>query len=567
MNECFCNKKFKSLLFTGTFTLAIQYLLMLSNTIIIGNILGETELSAMSIINPIYSVSVFIAALNSIGTTIFYSYEMGKFNKDRANGLFGQGVIFALATGIIMFLVGLIGKKYYFDFMNLSENVRNYAREYYFYYQFVILLFPVYTLLLDMVYTDGDGLICDISNFLQMCVNITASILLCKAIGIAGVALASLISTVLCTLVLFIHFFRKKNSLKFVWYIKFKDIIKVIKCGMTDSGIYLFWGLTSFVASKFVISNFGEYYLPLLLVIFNIFEMTVVFDGIGQAVTPIVNVYRGEGNNLGIKKVMKTAFKFAVAEGVIMSVVLFFFGEYISKLFGLTDISLVNMSKTAIRLISPFFFCSAILFLQTTYYLIIEKEILATVITGIKDFVLLTISILIFGSLFGINGVWIGFGITPLISLGVSVAIVIIGYGKDKFPFLFDKDLKEIYIFDTYLTEENIINLRNKVEKLLIDKKINQKTIHRVMLVIEEIGMLTYEKNKGKKILAECSIMIDSDVSIIIRDDGIIYDPTDTDSPISSLRSYMVSSLMINQPNKFNLVTTGYNRNMFKFDK
>ncbi len=567
MHDCFCTKKFKSLLFAGSFTLAIQYLLMLSDTIIIGNILGETELSAVNIINPVYSVAVFAAALNSIGTSVFYSYEMGRFNKDKANSLFGQGVIIDLAAGIIMFIAGLLGRDLYFDFMNLSDNIKHLAGDYYFYYQFVIMLFPVYTLLLDMVYTDGDGLICDIANFVQMCVNIAASILLCRKIGIGGAGLGTLIGTILGMGVLLIHFFRKKNSLKFVWHINIADVLKVVKCGMTDSGIYLFWALTSFAATKFTIKHFGEYYLPVLLVVINIIEMTIIFDGIGQAVTPIVNVYRGEENYVGIKRVMKAALKAALAEGVIMSVLLFLLGGSIAEMFGISDTALIKVSKTAIRLVCPFFFCSAVLFLQTTYYLIIEKEILATVITGIKDWLLLTVFMLIFGCLFGINGVWAGFGITPLAAFGVSTLIVIMRYGKDKFPLLLDSTSKEVYIYDAYLNKENIINLRNEVEKLLLEKQISQQTIHRIMLVIEELCMLTCEKNEGKKILAECSIMIDKDVQIIMRDDGIIYDPTDCDGPISSLRSYMVSSLMINQPKKFNLVTTGYNRNMFRFDK
>ncbi|MGN0173946.1 MAG: MATE family efflux transporter [Acutalibacteraceae bacterium] len=567
MGKYFCNKKFHSLLFTGSVTIIMQYLLILSDTIVVGNILGEQDLAAVNVIKPFQSFSFFISSLISIGTSVFYSYEMGKFNKTKANELFGQSIILSVISGLLLFAVGLFGKGLYFNYLSLSPQVASASSDYYFYYQFVIMLLPLYTVLLELVYADGDELICNISSAVQMGANILCSILLCLRIGIKGVGLGTLLGIVLSIAVLLVHFFRKQNSLKFVWHIGLKDILRVLKCGITDSSAYLFMGMTSFAASKFVIYYFSEYYLPVLLVVLNIFELTIVFDGIGQAVTPIVNVYRGEGNHVGIKRIMKTALKFAIAEGIILSILLFMFGGNIAELFGLDDIQLIKMSKVALRLVSPFFFCSGVLFLQTTYYMIIEKVVLATVITGIKDWLIPSVLLCVFGIVFDINGVWIGLGLSPFFSVVAVALFVYIRYGKKKFPLLLENDTKEIYIFDTKLSEQNIVKLRDDVEQLLIRKQISHKSITRIMLFIEEIGMLIYENNRGKKITCECSVMIDDDIQIIMRDDGVINDPTNPDNQIISLRSYVVAHLMIHMPNKRNLVTTGYNRNMFRFEK
>ena len=87
------------------------------------------------------------------------------------------------------------------------------------------------------------------------------------------------------------------------------------------------------------------------------------------------------------------------------------------------------------------------------------------------------------------------------------------------------------------------------------------------MLTIEEVCMLISEKNPDKKILSECTIIIGDDIQLIIRDNGIIFDITDTDCKISSIRSYVVANMMIHQQKKMHLVTTSYNRNIFRFDK
>ncbi|MGN1338899.1 MAG: MATE family efflux transporter, partial [Oscillospiraceae bacterium] len=353
MKKYFCNKKFRSLLFTGSVTTIIQYLLILSDTIVVGQILGEQELAAINVVKPFHSVAIFLASLISIGTSVFYSYEIGEFNKDKANALFGQGIILSVGSGLLMLVIGVFGKTPYFNYLALSENVASSASDYFFFYQFVIMLLPLYTVLLEMVYSDGDGLICNISSAVQIIVNVAASVFFCFKLGILGVGLGTFLGLICSISVLFVHFFRKQNSLRFVWHVSIKDTLKVMKCGITDSSAYLFIGLTSFTATKFVVYMFGEYYLPVLLMVFNVIELTIVFDGIGQAVTPIVNIYRGEDNHVGIKRVMKTALIYAIAEGVTLSLLLFLFGSQIAELFGLTDKELIDLGRIAVCLISP----------------------------------------------------------------------------------------------------------------------------------------------------------------------------------------------------------------------
>lgn len=566
MKNSFCEKKFRSLLLTGSVTVIIQFLLMISDTIVIGNILGEQKLGAINVVKPFQSFTIFMASLISIGTPVIYSYEMGKFNKNKANSVFGQGVILSVLSGLLLFLACFFGKGYYFSYLNLSPQIEAAASDYIFFYQFVILLLPLYTVLLEMVYADGDGTICNISSVLQIVVNIVASVVLCFHMGILGVGLATLLGLILSTAILFIHFFRKGNSLKFTWHLRIGDTLRVLKCGITDAGAYLFMGMTFFIASKFVIHEFGEVYLPVLLVILNILELTIVFDGIGQAITPIVNVYRGEENHVGIKRVMKTAFKYAVAEGMIMTILMFLFGGYIAQLFGLDDKELIDIAKHALRLVSPFFFCTSMLFLQTTYYMIIEKVFLATAITGVKDFLIPSVSMCSMGMIFGIDGVWTGLGVAPFFSVIIVSAFLLICYGKKKFPLLQD-ETKEVYVFDAELSAESIVSLRDQVEKTLMGREVSPKSIHRIMLYIEEFCMLTYENNKDHKVACECSILIGDEVQLIIRNDGKISDLTDPDNPLHSFREYVVSMMMVNMSGRRFLKTMGYNRAIFKFEK
>lgn len=565
--KTFCSGKFKTLLLTASVSMGMEYLMLLSDTIIIGNIFGEAAIAASNLVTPLFSVAVFLSTMISIGTSMLYSYEMGKFQKDRADCLFGQGVLLAVISGIALFLLAFFGKNAYFSFMNPSETVGAYAREYYRYYLFIMLLYPMYALLIDMVYSDGDELVCNLSYVAQIGVNIPASIILCKKIGVGGASLGTLIGTVLSLAVLLIHFFRKQNSLKFVCYLNGSDMVKVARGGMMDSIVYLFWGLTACVANKFILARFGEYYLPVLSVIISVIELTVIFDGIGQAITPLVNVYRGEKNTEGIRKVMHIAGRAAAMEGIGASLLLFFFGRYLARMLGITDPELLHLCETAIRFVCPFLVFSAVLFLLTTYYLLTEKLLLAMMITALKDCIALISLMLLGGMVFGVNGVWAGFGLAPLLSMGITFLLVSLRYGWGNFPLLLPEEEGEIRDFDLVLTEQTILELRDHVEKILLERQISKKLVSRIMLLIEELEMLVLEKNPGRKVMAECTLIIGEEIQLIFRDNGVLFDITDEDSAISSMRSYLVANMMVYQKRKNHLVTTSYNRNAFHFKK
>lgn len=560
--------KFKTLLLVASVSMGIEYLMLLSDTIIIGNIFGEEAIAASNLVTPLFSVAVFISTMISSGTSMLYSYEIGRFEKDRADCLFGQGILLAGISGIALFLLAFFGENAYFGFMNPSETVGAYAREYYRYYRFIMLLYPLYAFLNDMVYSDGDELICNCSYAAQIGVNITASIILCKKIGVGGASLGTLIGTVLSLAILLLHFFRRQNSLKFLPYLCGKDMEKVIQNGMLDSSIYLFWGITICAANRFILARFGAYYLSVLSVIVSVIELTVVFDGIGQAVTPLVSVYRGEKNTEGIRKVMQLAGRTAVMEGITASLLLFLFGRYLAPIYGIADPKLQSLCAAAVRFACPFLVFTAALFLLTSYYLLMEKRMLALWITALKDCLLLVGLMVLGGMLFGLNGMWAGVGAAPLFVMGITVLFLTLRYGWKKFPLLLTEEECEIRDFDLILSEQTILELRDEIEKILLERQVNKKIVSRIMLLTEELEMLVMGKNSGRKVTAECTLIIGEDIQLIFRDNGVLFDITDADGTISSMRSYLVANMMEYQVRRKNhLVTTSYNRNAFHFEK
>ena len=561
MSDSLGVRKFKSLLITSSAEMAIAVIVLMSDSIITGHIAGEAGISGVNLVTPLYSCIVFISTLISTGISFSYGLAMGKFDKDRADKLFGLSVILSLSAGIISFAAVSMCSDYYFAFMSPSDEVLKFAHEYFRFFKYTVLLQPVNMLISTMVYDDGDELICNMANAVQILGNIILSVLLALYMGVPGISLATLITLTASTLILCCHFFRAANSLRAKMYFSLHDCITFAKFGFVDSGMYLMWAVLLFVMNKFVISVFGDYYLPVLSMSVSLLEIGVVFDSIALAMKPLASVYYGEGNPIALRKVMRAAERIALYEGIIFTVILIAGADYVPYIFGIDEPELMKLCAYAVRIISSTLVFSALLYLYETYLMIPEKTFIVILASFLRNMILPMLLGIPLGLVLGLNGIWTGFALAPAVTFGVCVRLMKRMYGHESFPlYIADVDLTDYSIM---LTPENIIAVRDGAEKFLTSHNISRNKINDAMLIIEETGMLILEHNAGRKIQAEITIKAGEGIELIMRDDGEIFDITDTDSDITSFRSYIVANVMAAHNGRRNLTTTSFNRNGF----
>ena len=563
----FIDRKFFSFLLTSSIEMVVTYILLLSDTIIAGWSIGESAVSAVNIVTPVFSAIAFFSILISTGVAFSFSFEIGNFNKEGANEFFGQGVIMAIAIGMIMLLVTILGKNLYFSVLSPSADVLGYAKGYYMIYPFIALLYPIFCLLSSSIYADGDDLICNISNLTQIFGNIICPLILSRFFGITGISLGTLIGIISSIIVLLFHFRRKQCSLAFEKHFSVNDAIHIFRFGATDGAQYICSSIMLYVVNGFVISRFGSDLLPVVTVVSCVIEMTIIFDGIGESVSPLLSVFFAEKNNPGIRSLMRTAKFTAISEGLIFSVFLFIFAGKIPGILGITDKTVISQCIPAIRITASTLIFSALEYLLTSYFIIQNRVLLPVIITAIY-FLFTPVSLGIFlASFIGINGLWIGMAAAPILAILIGSVIVMCRYGKTAVPLILDaKNDIGISSYDIVLTPENTIKMRDDIECLLRKNNVTDKTIYRIMLLIEELGTLITEQNPGKKIYCECTIKIsdsEKEIKIIMRDSGKIFNITDSDMEISSLNAFVVSSMMEKYENRKNLTTMGYNRNEF----
>jgi Na+-driven multidrug efflux pump len=566
----FCEKKFSSMLISGTFTKAVMYLMLLSDSIIAGYFIGESGVAGINAITPVTAFITFFGDLLSTGVGIVFAREIGAMRKQRADEIYGQGLILSIGIGLLSALLIFVFQNLYFSLSGITGDILDQALQYYRFIPINAFLTIVIFYLEQMVYSDGDELCNNICYGFQIVGNIVCSVILARYLGMTGIILGSIVGNSLGIITCLWHYFRKGNTLHFVWHLSIKDFLLTSRYSIVDSSVYICWGLMDYVMIGFISSHYGDAGLITLAVVVSLIEFGVVMDGVGMAMQPLISTYFGEKNHLLIKRVMKSGIKAAVVEGIVATILIWIFASQFCGLFGITGGEALAPSIMALRIVSlGFVFCSLVS-LTTSYYMLIDHIRMATSIACLQNGLLYMLLPMLCSVLFGFNGMWAGYIVAPILTLIIAMSYVYLRFGKADFPFLLKDMGAEIIVMDDTLTNEIVSKFSEDVEKIMESHNYPKTESNRAALFVEEIGLTILENNKNAKkpILVEISLFFESDsVLIIERDSGELFDLTDPDLSIKGLSGFTLSGLMEAQKEKSYLVTTGYNRNMIRFSR
>lgn len=558
------------MLISGTFTKAVMYLMLLCDSIIARFFIGESGVAGINAIPPVTAVVTFFGDLGSTGVGIVFTREVGAMRKRRADEIFGQGLIISIGLGLISALLIFVFQSAYFSVSGITGETLNQATEYYRLVPINAFLTIVIFYLEQMVYSDGDELCNNICYAFQIGGNIICSVILTKFFGMTGIILGSVIGNSLGILTCLWHFFRKNNTLHFVWHLSIKDFLLTSRYSIVDSSVYICWGIMDYVMIGFVSRSYGDLGLIALAVVVSLIEFGVVLDGVGMAMQPLVGTYYGEKNHRLIKRVTRAGIKAAIIEGAAATLLIMAFAKQFCGLFGVKEGESLAMAMTAIRIVClGFVFCSLVS-LTTSYYMLIDRIGMATCFACFQNGLLYILLPILGSVIFGINGMWAGFVAAPILTLVCAMLFVYLRFGKDNFPFLLNDMDSEIVFLDDTLSPESASALSVQVADCLISHQYPKETANRAGLFAEEIGLTVLDINKQSKdpILVELSLFFENDqVLIVERDSGVLFDLTDPDAPVKGLSGFLLSGLMETHKDKAYLVTTGYNRNMIRFAK
>ena len=562
--KVFCRQKFNSMMTSATIMLVLIVMTEMIDIIIAGHLFGGKSISSIHLISPLMLMATFISMMVVAGTAHHYAYETGRFKKELADEAAGQGLILIAVCSLLLLIISVVIKENFLESVTHSTHAAKYAWPYYTFVPYILAIYPFYYLLQELIYADGGGKHCVCATVLQVTVNICTSILLGRIMGMAGISLGTLLGYIASVIVYFSWFLDKRCTIRFKMHFELKEIWDVLQFSYAHASITLYTAVSRMILNKYVALRFdNDGLLSAFAVVCNVMEITVLFEGVGQATEPMVNIYFGEKNPDGIRKMMKHAMKVALAEGVAAALFLAAFSGVLPKLYGIHPPHVIHICTIALRIIAPAVPLISLMLLFAVYYSVTGHLGTTMLITLVRDLIFCTLFPLVFIEIWGENGIWAGILLAYVLTFVLFSFILRHKHGE-RFPLILEK--KDIVSRDDMLTVESLMEIRDWAGRECDKRGIAAKTKTKLEVMVEDLGMLIIDKNKNHPVLTEITINFKRDIKVVMRDDGVLYDVTDPDEALS-FRSMFVAGLLKHGSRSCYLFTQNYNRNVFSIER
>ena len=562
MGETFCGVQLKKMILSSFLMVIAFCLSSTADFILAARLFGDNAMAAVNLVTPIFFVINFLSSMIGTGTTYMYSFEIGAFRSENANKFVGQGVILSVMLSILIGVTLFFGRDVFFSFFDVTGEIEIFAREYYSLFLLAVAINPVRFLMYALVLADGGGKNGVFANFLSLFVNIVSSIILGMKFGIAGIAFGTFLGYLASMLVFAKWIFFDSQTLKPILHISASKILKIFRLSYVYASYFLYIGFGNIILNAFFLKTFGEQNFPVLSVVMSLLQFSQFLLGVANATEPLVNIYLGEKNFDGIKKVMKLSIKSQLLFSAVLIPIIFIFSTNIAGLFSIGD-GIFEETVFAIRAIAVSMPIIALLYLFTTYYQINGHMKTAFSLAFCKDFGFYIALPVIFGLYFGLEGFFIGMMSASIASCVIFAIILRIFHGKS-FPLLLPE--ADIVSRDAKLNLERVLELRDWAEAEFSKRGFDSRLTMNISLIIEEVGMSIVENNPNCEPLSELTLIFGEKMQIIIRDNGKRFDLTD--EKVNSFRSFFLYSFLEgSHTDRSYLTTQNYNRHIFTLIK
>lgn len=441
---------FLSYLFPSLVGMMLMSVNILVDGIFVSQGIGPTALAGINIAVPIFSILLSISLWIGMGGATLYSIALGKSDEEKAKKIFTLSFLSMLVITTAIIVIFLWKMEDIAFLFGANEQTYPFVKDYLFIILAFGIIYTIENLLSIFIRNDGNPKLAMMGLVVTSVINIILNyffIFVWKQ-GVQGVALATILSTVVGTMLLCLHFFRKDSRLKFVRnFYNRKDLLKIFGIGLPS------FIVEASIAVMIVLYNITFlYYLgtegvtAYAMVNYIHAVLIMVFYGIGMALQPLTSYHHGAKLLERLNGLLKIGIATGVIAGVVISALALIFPGPIMGMFGGEDASGRALAESGFAYYAIGYIFLGINMVLAEYYQSIEKIRLATMITLVRSILLFIPLLVILPMTLGADLIWWVFPITEGITTILIVAFLYPKYRKNKIklmnaeiPFVLDK--------------------------------------------------------------------------------------------------------------------------------
>jgi len=400
------------------------------DTIFVGHYVGPDGIAGLTIVFPAQMIMMAVGGMMGMGGASLISRSIGAGKIERAEHALGNALTAAVALSVVVMIAGLSNTDGLLRLMGASESVLPYARDYMI---FILISVPFKTMAMAqnaLIRAEGNARVPMQGMIIGAVLNIIldAVFIVLLGMGIRGAALGTLISSV----VICIYFIRYYVSDKSFLKIHPKNLI--IDWGILRSilaiGISVFANMSaSSLTIVFINRALAAFGGDIAISAYGLVNRIMMFAFmpamvIGMGLQPILGFNYGAKRYDRALKAIKLAMIVATAISVAVFLVVYFVPEVFIRVFT-TDGDVIDMGGYAARHIFFVKYLIGFIMVGSVAFQAMGKARQAFVTAIARPVLFLLPLVFILPSYLQLDGVWLAFPITDLLTFILVVVLLV----------------------------------------------------------------------------------------------------------------------------------------------
>ncbi len=503
----------------------------LIDSVIISQKLGSSGLAAVNLSMPVYLLLCIIGSLAAYGASFLSAREVGRDNMKSAGKYFQTCFTIGLTAGVVCTVAGFFLCSVIAQFLSGDSSFYSYVFDY---CQVTFLgSIPFIMSYVVINYLQLAGKLKSIS--LVVVIMVVSDLLLDLLfiyplnMGMKGLALASVLATLLATVYGFISLEKGSETYK----------LKIKEMGFWKFGEILRFGSPAALGNLFdavkllllniLILRFGGEEAAAVWAALNILSelSLVIILGVPRAGAPMIGVYNSSRENGGIRILMKLEMKTGLLFTAIFSILLLVFSGLLKNVF-----SLPNSIFLPLLCLGGSLMCNAVSSILEFYFNAVGRIQISNALAAIRRLIL---PVMILAGLGNSVYLWLFLPISAVVSL--FLGIIIIGatgqyYAENgtelsRFLLLDDRLEQEHRVLDFSVPADmdKVCEASERISEFCALHQMGPKQVMRLGLSIEELLNVMIQKNPDLRFVDLRAYILQGVIGIRIRCTGKNYNP------------------------------------------
>jgi putative MATE family efflux protein len=413
--------------FLGMFVMTLYNVV---DTIFIGQYVGPLGIAGLSIVFPIQMLSMGIGQMMGMGGASLISRLIGANNIQRAEHALGNAFAGTVSLSAIVMIVGLSNVDFWLRLLGSSDTILPYARDY-----MTIILYGMFfqTFAMSMntlIRAEGNARVPMIGMIIGAGANIVldAVFIIPLDMGVQGAAVATVIAQLISTIYFLSYHLTDKSFLK----LRSRNLIfnlqimrDIMAIGVSALAMVVAGSIASVFVNRLLVSYGGDLHIGAFGVLHRIM-MFALMPGmvIGQGLQPILGFNYGARRYDRALKTIRIAVTYASACSIVAFIVLYFYPEPFLRVFT-SDSDLIEVSIYAAKRLFLVLPVIGFMMVGSIIFMSIGKVIQSIVTSLARSAIFLLPTVLILPHFWGIDGVWVAFPITDVLTLLLTIALLV----------------------------------------------------------------------------------------------------------------------------------------------